>query len=127
MRVLEVAALAAESAEHRTRSGGLGYLVRAIGPIDGGEQRIGAFGRAKAGLDVAQADAHATRRLMAGRAGAAVGAELLKESIRRRHARAVGLKSGENAARIRVRLELGNDARNPSLVEDLRGKRRAHQ
>lgn len=57
-------------------AGGPGGAIRSV---DGGEERILAVGEGEAGADVLNAEAHGIAGLVAGAAGAAVGAEALEE------------------------------------------------
>ena len=85
-------------------AGGAGGAVRAV---DGGEQRVFAMRESEAGADILNAEAHGVAGLVAGAAGAAVGAEALEEGAVFADW-AVGVVGGNDAGGIEEREEIRN-------------------
>ena len=74
--------------------------VRAVRAVVQPEQRIGAAGGVEHRLDLRRRDRHGRRRLMAGHAGAPVGAQALKERIVLVDRRAVDRHDARGAVRV---------------------------
>ena len=103
--------------EEQAVVGGIGGRTRgAVRAVDRGEQRIFAAREGEAGADVLNAEAHGVAGLVAGAAGAAVGAEALEEGAVFAD-RAVGIVGGDDAGGIEEREEIWNHCGGESAGE----------